>query len=79
MAKAMGLIFFTVLRHFSLRGEFQSDRFTSALLCVPFIFADSKKCQFGGGTWWLPFTMEIVFFLVITKELFKQLLIRNAV
>ena len=21
---------------------------TSVLLCVPFIFADSKKCQFGG-------------------------------
>ena len=23
---------------------------TSVLLCVPFIFADSKKCQFGGST-----------------------------
>ena len=23
---------------------------TSVLLCVPFIFADSEKCQFGGST-----------------------------
>ena len=23
---------------------------TSVLLCVPFIFADSKKCRFGGST-----------------------------
>ena len=23
---------------------------TSVLLCVPFIFADSKKCQFGDST-----------------------------
>ena len=23
---------------------------TSVLLCVPFIFADSEKCRFGGGT-----------------------------
>ena len=23
---------------------------TSVLLCVPFIFSDSKKCQFGGST-----------------------------
>ena len=25
-------------------------RLTSVLLCVPFIFADSEKCQFGGST-----------------------------
>ena len=23
---------------------------TSVLLCVPFLFADSKKCQFGSST-----------------------------
>ena len=23
---------------------------TSVLLCVPFIFADSKRCRFGGST-----------------------------
>ena len=23
---------------------------TSLLLCVPFIFADSKRCRFGGST-----------------------------
>ena len=23
---------------------------TSVLLCVPFIFADSEKCRFGGST-----------------------------
>jgi len=33
---------------------------TSVLLCVLFIFTNSEKCQFGGGTWWLPFTIEIV-------------------
>ena len=25
-------------------------RLTSVLLCVPFIFADSEKCQFGDST-----------------------------
>ena len=33
---------------------------TSVLLCVPFIFADSEKCQFGDNTRWLPFITEIV-------------------
>ena len=33
---------------------------TSILLCAPFIFGDSKKCQFGGSMCWLPFVMEIV-------------------
>jgi len=27
---------------------------------IPFIFAGSKKCQFGGGTWWLSLVMEII-------------------
>jgi len=33
---------------------------TSVLLCVSFIFADNKKCWFGGGTWWLSFTVCIM-------------------
>ena len=33
---------------------------TSVLLCVPFIFADREKCQFGGSTRWFPFITEIV-------------------
>ena len=33
---------------------------TSVLFCVPFIFADSKKCQFGGSMCWLPLVTEIV-------------------
>ena len=33
---------------------------TSVPLCVPFIFADSKKCRFGDSTSWLPFITEIV-------------------
>jgi len=58
--------FFTLRHCFSPRGAFRSTHrtflmdLTSVLLHVPFIFADSKKCWFGGGTWWLPFTKEIV-------------------
>ena len=33
---------------------------TSVLLCVPFIFADSKRCRFSDSTWWLPFVTEII-------------------
>jgi len=57
MAKAMGLIFslFDVTSAREVPFGIPSAFFTSALLCVPFIFADSLKCQFGGGTWWLPF------------------------
>ena len=33
---------------------------TSVLLCVPFIFADSGRCRFGGSVRWLPFVTETV-------------------
>ena len=33
---------------------------TSVLFCVPFIFADSERCRFGGSAWWLLFIMEII-------------------
>ena len=30
--------------------QFILHELTSVLLCVPFIFADSEKCQFGSST-----------------------------
>ena len=68
MAKATGLIFslFNVASAqevpFGILQYVQCILYglTSVLLCVPFIFADSKKCQFGSSTRWLPFIMEIV-------------------
>jgi len=51
-------------------------RLTSVLICVPFIFADSEKCQCGGCMWWLPCMRNgksSVFFIVailITEVLF---------
>ena len=71
-AKAMGLIFslfdiasarqvpFGVLQYI----QYILHGLTSVLLCVPlgvpFIFADSEKCRFGGSMRWLPFESEIV-------------------
>ena len=58
MAKATGLIF--SMFDVSLAQEVPFGipqyiqcilhRLTSVLLCVPFIFADSEKCRFGGST-----------------------------
>ena len=58
MAKVTGLIFslfdVALARHvpFGLLQYVQCilRGFTSVLLCVPFIFADSERCQFGGST-----------------------------
>ena len=58
MAKAMGLIFslFDVASGrdvpFGIPQYVQCifHGFTSVLLCVPFIFADSEKCRIGGST-----------------------------
>jgi len=49
-----GLDFFTVY-HYCIPQCTQCilNELTSLLLCVPFIFSDSEKCWFGGGTWWL--------------------------
>ena len=56
---------------------------TGVLLCIPFIFADSKRSRFGGSTRWLPFRMEIIYIFIvatlIAKVLFKQLLTCDAV
>ena len=57
-AKAMELIFslfnVTSARHmpFGTQQYVQCilHELTSVLLCVPFIFADSEGCQFGGST-----------------------------
>ena len=57
-AKATGLIFslFNVASArevpFGIQQYIQCilHGLTSVLLCVPFIFADSKKCQFGDST-----------------------------
>ena len=56
MAKAMGLILFTVQHCCSRTRPFWQyvqcilHELTSVLLCIPFIFADSDRCQFGGST-----------------------------
>jgi len=60
MAKAMGLIFSLFDVASTRELPFGIPQYicilhglTNALLCVPFIFADSKKCWFSGCTWWL--------------------------
>ena len=54
---------------------------TSVSLCVPFIFSDSKICQFGGSTSWLPFVTEIIRIFhsgyFDCRGVFEQFLIRN--
>ena len=58
MAKAMGLIFSLFDIALAQEVPFGMLQYvqcilhalTSVLLCVPFIFADSEKCQFGGST-----------------------------
>ena len=57
-AKATGLIFSLFGVALALQVPFGIPQYvqcilhglTSVLLCVPFIFADSKKCRFGGST-----------------------------
>ena len=68
MAKATGLIFslfdITSARHvpFGMPQYVQCilHGLTCVLLCVPFIFADSKRPKLGSSAIWLPFVMEIV-------------------
>ena len=56
---------------------------TSVLHCVPFIFAESKRCRFGRAHDGFPLKRKLsVFFIVaimIVEVLFEQFLIRNAV
>ena len=57
-AKAMGLIFSLFDVASAREVPFGIPQYvqciihglTSVLLCVPFIFADSEKCRFGGST-----------------------------
>ena len=60
-AKATGLIFslFSVasarqvpfgIPQLAQYNQYLLHGLTSVLLCVPFIFADSEKCQFGNST-----------------------------
>jgi len=65
MAKAKGLIFFIVQHCFRCLFaipfciQYILHGLISALLCVPFIFLHSEKCQFCGRCiWLLPFKME---------------------
>ena len=68
MAKATGLIFSLFDIALAREMSFGIPQYvqcilhelTSVLLCVPFSFADSRKCRFGGSTCWLPFVTEIV-------------------
>ena len=57
-AKATGMIFFSLLdvasaghMPFGILQYVQCilHGLTSVLLCVPFIFADSERCRFGGS------------------------------
>ena len=53
---------------------------TSVLLCVPFIFVDSEKCQFDGSMQWLNLhNRNWLNFTLILEVLFKQFLTRTAV
>jgi len=88
MAKATGLIFllfdvastrevpFAILLYIQciLHG------LTTALLCAPFIFAHHKKCRFSGRHVMASIKSSVIFIVanLITKVLFKQLLIRTA-
>ena len=57
-AKAMGLIFSLFDIASARQVPFGISQYvqcilrglTSVLLCVPFIFADSEKCRYGGST-----------------------------
>jgi len=53
----------------------------SALLCVPFIFANSEKCRFSGCTYWLPLCNRkfSIFFILLTliKKLPFQILFNS--
>jgi len=88
MAKVMGLIFLlfevTSAREvpFAIPLYIQCvfHRLSMALLCVPFIFVHHEKCQFSGRHMMASIKSSIIFIVatLITKVLFKQLLIRTA-
>jgi len=86
MAKATGLIFFTV-RH-RPRGAFchsavhtvHSSWTYHSPPFLPFIFVHHEKCQFSGryGKAYIKSSIIFIVATLITKVLFKQLLIRTA-
>ena len=73
MAKATGLIFSLfdialareVLFGIPQYVQYILHGLISVLLWVPFIFADSEKCRFGGSMWWLPFEMKSSVFFIL--------------
>ena len=87
MAKATGLIFSLFNIALAREVPFGTPQYLQCILhgltSVPFIFADSEKCQFGGSMWWLPFITESVCIFVvailIAEVLFEQFLIHTAV
>jgi len=65
MAKATGLIFFTVWHHFSSRSAFchitvHTMHSSWTYQCPPFCLLTTKSVDFVVDTWWLPFIMEII-------------------
>ena len=72
MAKATGLIFslfdVTLAREvpFGIPQYIQCilHGLTYILICVPFIFADSKKCRFGGSMFFFPTVKQLTDFIL---------------
>jgi len=88
MAKATGLIFSLVDVASAREVPFAIPLYiqcvlhglTTALLCVPFIFVHHEKCQLSGRHMMASIKSSVIFIVatLITKALFKQLLIRTA-
>jgi len=88
MAKVTGLIFLlfdvTSSREVSfailLYMQCILHGLTTALLYVPFIFVHQEKCRFCGRRVMASIKLSVIFIVatLITKVLFKQLLIRTA-
>jgi len=88
MAKATGLIFSLFDVASAREVPFATPLYiqcilhglTTALLCVPFIFVHHEKCRFSGRYVMASIKSSVIFIVatLITKVLFKQLLIRAA-
>ena len=76
--KAMDLIFLSRQVPFGIPQHVQCTHhgLTHALLCVPFLFADSPSCQFA-VVWWLPYIckQESSVFSVVTGLIAEALLL----
>jgi len=88
MAKATGLIFSLFDIALAREVPFAIPLYiqcilhglTMALLCVPFIFVHHEKCRFSGRHVKASIKLSVIFIVatLLTKVLFKQLLIRTA-